>query len=123
MAGERSLSAEMQANGFMSVQIDSRQFWFKEFVLKFRFIDDTLEADCGLMCKLVVETWESRISDSFGFQLKLYVNGVPLSSNLEPNVFVGSVYDFIDKQPFYWLLMCGEVGVRNYGREFISSVD
>ena len=113
----------MEANGFMSVQIDSREFWFKEDVIRFTFLDGTLLADCRITGKFVVETWNARNGDSFGFKLKLYVNGVPLSDSLTPDVFVGSVFDFIDNMPFYWLLMFGEVGVRNYGREFISSDD
>jgi hypothetical protein len=123
LTGERQFAAEMEANGFMSVQIDSRQFWFKEDVIRFKFLDDNVLADCGTMCKFVVETWMTRNGDYFGFKLKLYVNGVPLSNSLSPDVFIGSVYDFIDNMPLYWLLMFGEVGVRNYGRKFISSDD
>ena len=123
MVGERHFIAEMETNAFVSVLVNSRQFWFKEGVVRFRFLDDNLIRVCETTCKFVVETWNTRDADCFAFKLKLYVNGVPLSDYLEPDVFFGSVFDFIDNLPFYWLLLFGEVGVRNYGREFISSVD
>jgi len=123
LTGERQFIAEMETSGFMSVQIGSQKFWFKEDVIRFRFLDNNLNNMCETMCKFVVETWDTRDANSFGFKLTLYVNGVPLSDVLKPDVFIGSVYDFVDNLPFYWLLMFGEVGVRNYGREFISSDD
>jgi len=92
----------------MSVQIGSQEFWFKEDVIRFRFLDNNLENVCETVCKFVVETWDSRSVNSYGFKPTLYVNGVPLSDVLRPDVFIGSVYDFVDNIPFYWLLMFGE---------------